>query len=160
LKKRQYPDHKNLQRKMIVLDMIEPAAGLFVVGLKEPPDDAPAVDTNQIEATETDQNEAPDDEYIYCRQCYRIITKPAEQISVGGAHRHTFANPHGLVYEIGCFKTADGCAYSGSASDEFTWFIGFSWKVAICRTCFTHLGWFFVSANSSFNGLILDHLIY
>ena len=100
------------------------------------------------------------DDYILCRQCLQVITSPTERIEMQGAHQHTFANPHGSVYQIGCFRSAAGCGYAGQSSDEFTWFKGYSWRVAVCGSCLFHLGWLFISPGSqSFNGLILDHLI-
>lgn len=99
-------------------------------------------------------------EYIRCRQCYQVLTSPAERIEVQGSHQHTFANPQGIVYHIGCFRSVSGCGYVGPATDEFTWFRGFSWRIAICSMCLTHLGWLFIAKdNESFNGLILDRLI-
>lgn len=97
---------------------------------------------------------------ILCRQCLKKITAAEERISVDGAHMHTFANPHGIVFEIGCFRSAEGCGQVGPESDEFTWFKGFRWEVAYCRGCLLHLGWLFVSpAGGSFYGLILDRLV-
>jgi len=109
---------------------------------------------------ETKEKEPDIEEYILCRQCRRIITSPAERIEMQGAHHHTFANPNGIVYQIGCFRSATGCGYAEHSSDEFSWFKGYSWRVAICGSCLLHLGWLFTSPGSeSFNGLILDHLI-
>ena len=76
-----------------------------------------------------------------------------------GAHQHTFANPHGLVFRIGCFRRARGCGYTGPLSNEFSWFRGYSWRIAVCGRCLNQLGWLFVSsADTAFNGLILDQL--
>ena len=101
-----------------------------------------------------------EEEYILCRQCRQAITKPAERTAMQGSHRHTFANPHGVVFEIGCFRSAKGCGYAGAASDEFSWFAGYGWRVAVCLVCLTLLGWFFSSpGKESFHGLILDRLI-
>ncbi len=98
--------------------------------------------------------------YLLCRQCLQVITQESEQIEMAGAHRHTFANPHGIVFEIGCFRTAAGCGFTGPPTDEFTWFKGFVWRVAFCSACQTHLGWLFTSSgNKQFLGLILDRLI-
>lgn len=110
-------------------------------------------DETEEKATETKQ-------LILCRQCLQVITSASERIEVQGAHKHTFANPHGIVYEIGCFKTVTGCGYAGPSTAEFSWFAGFSWRITVCSMCLTHLGWLFVSSgNESFNGLILDRLI-
>lgn len=110
--------------------------------------------------SEAEEKESDDEEYILCRQCLHVITSSTERIVVQGLHRHTFANPHGIVFEIGCFRSSIGCGYAGPASDEFTWFQGFSWRVAVCVRCLTHLGWLFTSMGyESFHGLILDRLI-
>lgn len=99
------------------------------------------------------------DRVLVCRQCSQAITRPDHGISVHGAHRHTFANPHGAVYEIGCFGSADGCTVVGPATDDFTWFKGFLWRIAVCRRCQIHLGWRFESlAMGRFYGLIVDRL--
>ena len=115
---------------------------------------------DHIAEDETKEKEPGTGKYILCRQCQLVITSPEERIEMQGAHQHTFANPHGTVYQIGCFRSAAGCGYAGQPSDEFSWFKGYSWQVAVCRSCLFHLGWLFISpAGDSFNGLILDHLI-
>ena len=116
-------------------------------------------------ASEPAREEAPEqvpeeEQYILCRQCRQAITRPAERITVQGAHHHTFANPHGIVFEIGCFKFAQGCGYAGPPSTEFTWFSGYAWRVSFCTLCLTHLGWVFIAdSGDSFHGFILDRLI-
>ena len=101
-----------------------------------------------------------EEEYILCKQCLQVITSPDERIIVQGSHAHTFSNPHGMVYNIGCFRSVRGCGYVGPATDEFTWFRGFSWRIAVCSMCLTHIGWLFESrGNENFNGLILDRLV-
>ena len=97
---------------------------------------------------------------VVCRQCRSIVTKPDEAIGIQGSHRHTFANPQGIVFEIGCFRFAQGCAFVGPLTEEFSWFKGFLWRVALCSTCMAHLGWLYLSpSGDSFYGLILDRLI-
>lgn len=111
--------------------------------------------------SEPETEHIPDDDMIRCRNCLFVITRPSEAIAMQGGHRHTFANPHGIVFEIGCFRNADGCRYLGAPSDEFTWFAGFGWRIALCAGCKGHLGWLFASpAGNHFNGLILDRLIF
>jgi len=107
------------------------------------------------------EREAPEAEpLILCRECLHPVTRETERLSVDGAHRHTFANPHGVVFEIGCFRRAPGCAYAGASSDEFSWFAGYTWRVALCAACLIHLGWVFQSSGGDrFHGLILDRLI-
>jgi len=113
-------------------------------------------------ALEDKIKEKPSDnqEYILCRACFRVITRETERISVNGAHKHIFSNPHGIVFEIGCFGTAEGCGCVGPATDEFSWFKGSSWRMAVCGSCLAHLGWLFTTYGlESFYGLILNRLV-
>ncbi len=105
------------------------------------------------------EKQAEDHGAILCKNCGRVITHAEDRFTVHGSNRHTFANPHGRVYEIGCFQTAPGCAYGGALTAEFSWFAGYQWKIALCGGCLTHLGWLFVSSSNRFNGLILERLV-
>ena len=50
--------------------------------------------------------------------------------------------------------------YIGPETDEFTWFKGYRWRIAVCGRCQVHLGWRFRSANrAEFHALILDKLL-
>jgi len=95
---------------------------------------------------------------IICRQCGNIITSPDEVIEIDGSHVHTFMNPSGFVFTIGCYKNAQGCVTRGYPTADFTWFSGFSWSVSLCSLCFNHLGWYYQSDLSAFYGLILENL--
>lgn len=98
-------------------------------------------------------------EAIFCRSCGHPVTYPDQQIPVDDAFRHTFFNPEGIVFEIGCFRTAGGCIAIGRETDEFTWFPGFSWRICLCGRCHVHLGWQYRSRQKKFFfGLILDRL--
>ena len=100
------------------------------------------------------------EESIVCRHCLQLITSPAESIEVQGSHRHTFANPRGILFQIGCFRSAAGCGHIGPATYAWSWFKGFRWSVALCGRCLTHLGWLYTSTdNERFYGLILSRLI-
>ncbi len=81
------------------------------------------------------------------------------RISVESSHNHTFFNPAGIVFEIGCFSKAPGCGIVGEASSEFSWFAGTKWTTAICSGCLCHLGWLFEGRGEPFFGLILTSLI-
>lgn len=96
---------------------------------------------------------------ICCRFCLQVITFPGERHAQSGAHTHTFANPHGFVYEIGCFREAPGCRTEGPLLTEFSWFAGYAWRIAVCRRCMNHLGWRFQNGPTPFYGLILKHLV-
>lgn len=97
---------------------------------------------------------------ILCRNCRKVITSHRYIIDVNGHHRHVFNNPEGIVFEIGCFSSAEGCINHGTPTLEFTWFSGYTWRFSNCSNCLMHLGWQYQSfGKSSFWGLILTHLI-
>ena len=95
---------------------------------------------------------------IFCRRCRNEITVVEYTTVVNGRHDHTFTNPTGIAFHIGCFSDAYGCVVHGVPTNEFTWFPGYSWCFSTCANCFAHLGWFYQSDGSAFFGLILDNL--
>ncbi len=94
-----------------------------------------------------------------CKNCNNRITTVESIIAVNGHHRHVFTNPEGLTFEIGCFRTAEGCIVHGIPTMEHTWFKGFQWNYAHCSECLLQLGWFYQRAEEGFFGLILERLI-
>ena len=115
--------------------------------------------TGNLPKDKESEQAADDDPVIRCRNCLQAITRPADRITKAGAHRHAFANPHGIVYEIGCFKSVVHCGFAGSPTAEFSWFAGYTWQVTYCGACLTHLGWAFQAPGKDmFFGLILKHL--
>lgn len=106
------------------------------------------------------QNLPGKDRRVFCRLCRLAITDERKAVEVNGLHFHTFFNPAGLVFEIACFADAAGCRQDGVFSNLFSWFAGTHWQVAVCRSCETHLGWFFQGQEMSFYGLIRNRLIY
>lgn len=50
-----------------------------------------------------------------------------------------FENPHGHQFEVITFRKADVTQH-WPAEKHFSWFPGFSWTVATCPRCRTHLG--------------------
>jgi len=98
-------------------------------------------------------------EAICCLACGAVITVKEQKIQVGGAHSHTFFNPLGIVFEVGCFRQAPGCRAVGGPSAEFSWFPGYLWRVVLCHRCRIHLGWMFATDGDVFFGLILKNLL-
>jgi hypothetical protein len=96
--------------------------------------------------------------WLYCRACGTRITSNDNRITMAGQHEHHCANPHGIHFHIGCFRTAPGCSAVGRSTHEFTWFAGYSWRIAVCGTCHAHLGWRYSGESGYFHGLILGQL--
>lgn len=117
-------------------------------------------DLDKLLAANKERQSEKDDARLLCANCGCVITSPSQRISVDGSHHHTFTNPVGLVFEIGCFRDAPGCRQAGSATGDWTWFDGFIWRIAVCRQCQSHLGWSYQSNDSEgFFGLIVDRLV-
>ncbi len=106
---------------------------------------------------EKDESEKEQQKGLLCRVCQLLITTSRERIEKDGKHLHTFFNPAGIVYEIGCFRRAPGCLEFGPPSSEFAWFGGYSWQVVYCLSCQQHLGWKF-SGEERFFGLVVNKL--
>lgn len=107
----------------------------------------------------SDQDETGDEQRraLLCSVCQAPITTARERLEKKSKHLHTFFNPAGIVYEIGCFRNAPGCLVYGRPSSEFSWFSSYDWQVVFCRRCGQHLGWKF-SAADAFFGLIVNKL--
>ncbi|MBG0791652.1 MAG: hypothetical protein H0S80_14265 [Desulfovibrionaceae bacterium] len=95
---------------------------------------------------------------LVCRVCRSTITRRDLAMEVNNSHRHVFFNPHGEVFELGCFASAKNVIPTGPKTDAFTWFPGHAWQAVACSGCATHLGWRFTGQGSGFFGLILAAL--
>lgn len=105
-----------------------------------------------------DDEETGDSSGLFCRACRCRITSDDQRIAINGSHTHTFFNPDGLVFELGCFGQAQGCLIGSQASTLFTWFAGFAWRPVSCARCGAHLGWRFERGDTVFFSLILSAL--
>lgn len=95
---------------------------------------------------------------LVCRSCRAPITRRDLAMEVNGSHRHVFFNPHGLVFELGCFASAKNVLPLGPRTDEFTWFPGYAWQAVACSGCSGQLGWRYTAPGGGFFGLILAAL--
>lgn len=95
---------------------------------------------------------------IVCQACKELVTYDEARLAMNEKHNHTFFNPQGLVFRVACFQIAPGTMAVGQPSDDFTWFAGYRWQIALCNTCRRHLGWYF-SGSGTFFGLIENRLV-
>ncbi len=115
---------------------------------------------DHVQEVETRDNEDSDKkEFLLCAACKYPITRKNDRIQIHERHQHVFANPHGYIFQIGCFAQAPGCVTAGEETSYFTWFAGYAWQLALCAQCLTLLGWAFRTEESRFFGLILDQLM-
>jgi hypothetical protein len=115
--------------------------------------------TSPDSARQSNAQTTEPDRHLVCSTCAFPITTGDQRTQVIGSHQHTFANPHGLVFRIGCYRAAPGCMPVGPESTEFAWFVGYAWTVQVCGRCAAHLGWSFRSSLQLFYGLIVDRLL-
>ncbi|MGH8579888.1 MAG: cereblon family protein [Gammaproteobacteria bacterium] len=117
--------------------------------------------SHDVVSPEQGESQTPEAKPLRCAVCGHAITYEAQRISVQGSHEHLRRNPQGLSFRFGCFAWAPGCAKWGEATSEYTWFPGFSWRIAACAQCREHLGWSFSSrSGEGFYGLILARLVH
>lgn len=105
------------------------------------------------------EDKSDDKEFLCCVNCHNPITHQTHGIYINESHQHTFANPHGIIYQIACFAQAPGCVAISQPENYFSWFPGYTWQVAVCEQCFNLLGWVFCSSTNKFFGLISNKLI-
>jgi hypothetical protein len=99
-----------------------------------------------------------DGRHWYCAACTTRVAREEAAIEVAGAHRHRFANPAGVEFELGCFAEA-ACRVEGEPTLAFTWFAGCGWSYALCFNCRAHLGWCYEGDGVRFFGLIVTRLV-
>jgi len=99
-----------------------------------------------------------DDEALRCAACGHSITERSYRCERAGAHEHSFVNPAGHAFRIGCFVAASGCVHVGQPSEAFSWFPGWRWQIAVCGRCRAHVGWIYRLGGQQFHGLIVAAL--
>ncbi|MGK0442380.1 MAG: hypothetical protein ACJA0N_002190 [Pseudohongiellaceae bacterium] len=101
---------------------------------------------------------------VFCRSCHSPITSKKEQATIAHNDHHCFTNPAGATYHLRCFSNAHGCNITGPPTEEYSWFAGYQWQLAMCTECNEHLGWYYQYTRSSLNqrfffGLIAGRLM-
>lgn len=94
---------------------------------------------------------------IRCKRCGARLVSAGNASAVKG--EHTFRNPAGYSFHVVVFCEVEGVRFEGPAVAEASWFEGYSWRIALCDSCSSHLGWGFESEGAlSFVGLIATRL--
>ncbi len=112
----------------------------------------------QLDRAPEPQHGTRDEEWVTCAACGHALTPRQARIEVEVRHAHTYVNPAGDEFTIGCFASASGATGVGEESTFWTWFRGFAWRIAACGGCGAHVGWSFRREASVFWGLILDRV--
>ncbi len=107
---------------------------------------------NDIQTKEQEKEE--EDKELLCSRCNHLITSSSHKIEVSGRHSHLLKNPAGDKFDLRCFSEAQGCETKGVPIPNFSWFPGYKWTFAFCTNCSMQSGWFYLSPNDNFYGLI------
>jgi hypothetical protein len=107
--------------------------------------------------------ETEEERIFVCVHCETEIASRRRLFAMRAAsYVQVFPNPYGHLKVIYTFRDANNLVIAGSPSREFTWFEGYTWRVAYCAACKHHLGWLFEAADASepitFYGLLKDEL--
>jgi hypothetical protein len=99
-----------------------------------------------------------------CARCRVQITEGSAVFGPGGASPvQVFTNPEGRVCQVLTVTHAQSLVLVGPATEEYSWFSGFAWRIALCAKCTSHLGWRYEAvaegAPARFFGLLLSALI-
>ncbi|KAF4527052.1 hypothetical protein B566_EDAN001602 [Ephemera danica] len=88
--------------------------------------------------------------WLCCQVCGSQLASTEDTfcMSVEGP-QGTYVNPSGFVHETMTVKKAKNVVMIGGASGDYSWFPGYSWTIAQCSSCNTHVGWLFTSTKLS-----------
>ncbi|XP_003973227.2 protein cereblon isoform X1 [Takifugu rubripes] len=86
---------------------------------------------------------------LCCKQCQDTeITTKTEIFSLSlYGPMAAYVNPHGYVHETLTVYKASNLNLIGRPSTLHSWFPGYAWTIAQCRTCGSHMGWKFTATK-------------
>jgi hypothetical protein len=99
-----------------------------------------------------------------CFDCKGFVTYSDRLICIGSSHRHLFVNPAGVECDFLTFSDCPGATAHGDATAAHSWFAGYRWRMAFCRHCAHHLGWYYEAVSlferpRDFWGILFSHLV-
>ncbi|KAF9615274.1 hypothetical protein IFM89_022601 [Coptis chinensis] len=85
---------------------------------------------------------------VRCKTCQTVTAKRSDMLVMStDGPLGAYANPQGYVHEIMTLYKANGLALIGRPVEDYSWFPGYAWTIAICATCESQLGWLFTAIN-------------
>ncbi|GAB2275808.1 hypothetical protein Dimus_010557, partial [Dionaea muscipula] len=83
---------------------------------------------------------------VRCKNCQTILARRSDMMVMSSeGPLGAYVNSHGYVHEIMTFHKASGLALIGRPVKEYSWFPGYTWTIANCATCESHMGWLFAT---------------
>lgn len=91
---------------------------------------------------------------IRCKCCASALSPMRNIFTVKGAEGTTgnYINEHGIVHQTVTLREVDpkvSVVCVGRPETRDSWFPGYSWQIAYCYVCSSHLGWRFRRVNKS-----------
>eukprot|EP00850_Spirogloea_muscicola_P010796 SM000064S19818 [mRNA] locus=s64:540139:544359:- [translate_table: standard] len=87
-------------------------------------------------------------ERLRCKACKLVIARRGDVLAMSSEGLvSAFVNAHGYVHETVTLRRARGLVLEGPAEVENSWFPGYSWTIAHCGACGTHVGWRFTAVR-------------
>jgi hypothetical protein len=101
---------------------------------------------------------------FHCNVCGSLVARSDHLVTLGGRNRHIFINPAGIECDFQTFIFCSGAVAIGEATVEQTWFAGYAWRMAFCRQCGQHLGWYYQGMSqtgrpSEFWGILVSRVL-
>ncbi|XP_072945321.1 protein cereblon isoform X2 [Epargyreus clarus] len=81
---------------------------------------------------------------LCCSSCNGEIARREHVVPMSSEGVHSnYTNIGGYMHDIVTVSRAYNVGLTGAASAEFSWFPGYTWTVANCAACGSHIGWRF-----------------
>lgn len=81
---------------------------------------------------------------IRCKNCKNVVARRSDMVVMSSdGPLGMYVNKYGYVHETLTIAKARGLILQGRPETLHSWFPGYSWTIADCSFCETHMGWLF-----------------
>jgi len=85
--------------------------------------------------------------YVLCKLCSTKLSSATDMFTVAGSEGTSgaYVNEYGVIHQTITLRAVSEqhLWYTGGKETKDSWFPGYSWTIAYCRFCHSHLGWKF-----------------
>ncbi|XP_026466824.1 protein cereblon-like [Ctenocephalides felis] len=87
---------------------------------------------------------------LCCKNCQSKIAKTSDLFAMSndGIQSH-YCNPEGWIHETFTVMRASEVRLHGHKSTRASWFPGYAWTIALCKSCNQHVGWQFTATEKN-----------
>jgi len=91
--------------------------------------------------------------FLSCQACHSPLSSTGNAFTVGGAEGTTgnYVNEYGVIHQTITVRAIEehSLQYSGGPETHDSWFPGYSWTIAHCSWCLSHIGWKFIEVDGN-----------